>query len=231
MAFPERPRRLTLLAAALLLCPPARVRSAQGGRGNALVRREVLAVDSRGQLSGGAAQGGTTAGLEEKQAWTGGRPTASVSSRSGARQKSGPTSRPQRALGGSMQRAGGEEGVGNEEGPALEAKAQVQVPPECQSLLKHIDKLADYGSRITLKECIKALAASAHIANNSETVVRHELKDVKRRERQAIKDTEKAEKEMKVAQQLKDKALVEKSCTMHLSKQVKMDIYIYIYIC
>ncbi|CAK0888468.1 unnamed protein product [Prorocentrum cordatum] len=245
MAFPERPRRLTLLAAALLLCPPARARSAQGGRGSALVRREVLAVDSRGQLSGGAAQGGTTAGLEEKQAWTGGRPTASVSSRSGAR--------PQRAPGGSMQRAGGEEGVGNEEGPALEAKAQVQLTPECQSLLKNIDKLPDYTSVTVgeLKECIKALEASTHIANNSAIVVRHELKDVKRRERfakgqlkrarkkeeealnksqRAIKDTEKAEKEMKVAKQLKDKALVEKSCTMHLSKQVKMDIYIYIYI-
>ncbi|CAK0791202.1 unnamed protein product [Prorocentrum cordatum] len=82
--------------------------------------------------------------------------------------------------------------------------------------------------------------ASASSANNSEIVARYELEEVKRREhfakqkeeaahkkrQQAIKDTEKAKKDMKVAQHLKDKALVEKSCTMHLSKQVKMDIYV-----
>ncbi|CAK0791203.1 unnamed protein product [Prorocentrum cordatum] len=119
MAFPGRPRRLTLLAAALLLCPPARARAAQGGRGSALVRREVLAVDSRGQLSGGAAQGGTTAGLEEKQ--------AEPDRRAAYRERFVEIGREAEewadlqatagALGGSMQRAGGEEGAGNEEGP------------------------------------------------------------------------------------------------------------------
>ncbi|CAK0826916.1 unnamed protein product [Prorocentrum cordatum] len=260
------PGRLTLLAAALLLCRPARARAAQGGRRSALMRREVLAVDSRGQMSDGAAQvddpqDGTIAGSEEKQA----EPDRQVAYRDRfvetereAEERADLQARAG-ALGGSMPRAGGEEGAGTkrwgplENEPEGEDQVQSEEPVECRQLLDQLEQMETEKGEVRrgfthqVKLCMSTLEdkyAEAErrkqdaivreaIARNEELNSQRQASHAKqakrladKRSNQAIKDTRQARKDIKVAQGLKDKALVEKSCTMDLSKQVGMDIYV-----